>query len=370
MKRLCVLCWLCLLASADYGQYVTIPDTAFVSWLQTHGLDSCMNGNQLDTTCPAVLNLTLISCNMVSIKDLNGIQYFKGLTTLNCTNGSLAFIPFFPPNLITIDCGGNAIHSLPTLPPNLQTLICGFNPLNNLPTLPTTLISLQCTGDSLINLPELPNILQTLTCDYNYLNYLPSLPESLQSLTCGSNTLHLLPALPGGLTFLHCAVDSLTSLPELPDSMTFFSCAGNPRLMCIPKLKTVVDFYFSGTSITCLPNYGNITNSHPSLSTVPLCGEGNTNGCPVYTSINSISDGANLSIYPNPTSSKLEIELQNIPTERGQISILDIAGQLLNKQSLNQGSKTEIDVSVLPAGIYFLEVKSENQNWVKKFVRE
>src|SRR5579871_3923550 len=36
------------------AQYVTIPDTAFVSWLQNNGFAGCMSGNQLDTSCNAV----------------------------------------------------------------------------------------------------------------------------------------------------------------------------------------------------------------------------------------------------------------------------------------------------------------------------
>ena len=33
------------------AQLVVLPDTNFVNWLDTSGFSSCLNGNQLDTTC-------------------------------------------------------------------------------------------------------------------------------------------------------------------------------------------------------------------------------------------------------------------------------------------------------------------------------
>jgi hypothetical protein len=66
------------------AQYVTIPDSNFVTWMQTHGYASCMIGNQLDTTCPAVVNATAVKCIGEEINDLAGIQYFDNLDSLNC----------------------------------------------------------------------------------------------------------------------------------------------------------------------------------------------------------------------------------------------------------------------------------------------
>ena len=45
-----------LFGATSKAQYVTIPDTAFVSWLQNNGFGGCMSGNQLDTTCGSVVN--------------------------------------------------------------------------------------------------------------------------------------------------------------------------------------------------------------------------------------------------------------------------------------------------------------------------
>ncbi len=90
--------FICLMLAVFFpaeAQYVTIPDTAFVSWLNNNGFSQCMTGNQMDTTCSAVLDSTDILCNNVPIRDLTGIQYFKSLDYLNCSNDSLYNIPPF-----------------------------------------------------------------------------------------------------------------------------------------------------------------------------------------------------------------------------------------------------------------------------------
>ena len=387
------------------AQYVTIPDTAFVNWLKGNGYVSCFNGNQLDTTCSTVLSAHGVNCFALPIHDLTGIQYFKNLDTLDCSNDSLYFIPqlpvaliFFncainnlnslpvlPATLVTLKCDHNPLHSLPALsanlsdiecsfdllislpslpaslnslycvynqitslpvlPSNLKSLICDYNLLTNLPTLPATLtwlecgtnqitslpalppalFVLQCNNNRLTSLPALPATLNEFACNYNMISNMPALPAALVSFYCNNNQLsslpplppHLamleaaynqltnLPALPSTLTHLGCRYNQLTSLPALPamlyqitcdsnhltslpalpDSLGFLYCDSNANLTCLPELKRIVSLYFNGTAITCLPNYGQVTNSNPPLSTVPLCGIYNPAGCQPFWNI-------------------------------------------------------------------------------------
>src|SRR5579863_455710 len=108
-----------LLASTARAQYVTIPDTTFVNWLNTNGYASCLNGNQLDTTCSAVTGAFSMDCYAVSIRNLTGLQYFKNLRELTCSYDSLYLIPALPPLLTNIDCSYNNLDSLPALPSGL-----------------------------------------------------------------------------------------------------------------------------------------------------------------------------------------------------------------------------------------------------------
>jgi hypothetical protein len=72
-----------------------------------------------------------------------------------------------------------------------------------------------------------------------------------------------------------------------------------------------------------------------------------------------------LKIYPNPANSKITIESQ----QHELIEISNIQGQLI-KTLATTGNKTNIDVSALPSGMYFVKVKSENGIAVKKLVKK
>ncbi len=425
--KLCAIILSCFLfCNTAKAQYVNIPDATFVSWLQSNGYAGCMSGSQLDTTCSAVVNATGLYCSAVSIRNLTGIQYFKHLDTLDCSNDSLYYIPSFPAPLLYINCSSNNLDSLPVLPANLTRLDCYSNKISALPALPATLIVLLANDDSLSSLPVLPAVLNTLDCSYNKLTSLPALPAALNWLNCDDNQLTAVPALPtslgqfycfdnqitalptlptslaqlgcgnnplgGGLpampphmyflqcgfdnltslpalpaglnqlncfgnslttlpalpaslvqincsecqidtlpplpasltnlncaynqltsmpplpaglqqllcfenqltnlpdlpatlTDLECEFNNLTSLPALPDSLNTLLCYQNASLTCMPELKRIVTLDFSLTAVTCIPNYGTVTNSNPGLGSVPLCGIYNGTGCQPFWNI-------------------------------------------------------------------------------------
>ena len=55
-KRILLALIFCFLLHFTKAQFVTIPDANFVTWLNNNGFSSCMNGNQLNASCPAVQN--------------------------------------------------------------------------------------------------------------------------------------------------------------------------------------------------------------------------------------------------------------------------------------------------------------------------
>ena len=70
-----------------------------------------------------------------------------------------------------------------------------------------------------------------------------------------------------------------------------------------------------------------------------------------------------VSVYPNPTTGNLKIESGEL--EVHQISIFNIAGSnLFNTQQI------AFDISYLPAGIYFVQIKTEKGIVVRKIIKE
>lgn len=73
-------------------------------------------------------------------------------------------------------------------------------------------------------------------------------------------------------------------------------------------------------------------------------------------------------VYPNPTSGQLFLDLRQIVAE-GSLGIYTLNGQLLNQQTLDNQRYTSLDMSDLPAGIYMLQVISQDQVAVLKVVK-
>lgn len=81
-------------------------------------------------------------------------------------------------------------------------------------------------------------------------------------------------------------------------------------------------------------------------------------------------------IYPNPSSSFINIELKNpIEEANASIHIIDIAGRNIAKVyngTLTKGSNqiNNIDISNLPNGLYIIEIKTQNQTIYSKFSKK
>ena len=88
----------------------------------------------------------------------------------------------------------------------------------------------------------------------------------------------------------------------------------------------------------------------------------------VINNVNGYSQSNLINIYPDPATDNITVK--NINFNKGQtISIYDIQGQLLIRQPMLQ-AKTNINVSALPSGVYFVKVVSENWTIAGKFMKE
>ena len=75
-----------------------------------------------------------------------------------------------------------------------------------------------------------------------------------------------------------------------------------------------------------------------------------------------------LDVYPNPTSGGLTIELPDVVS--GWVSIMDLHGRVLQNLELVNHKKSQLDVSLLDPGFYFVKViTADNQTYVEKFIK-
>ncbi|MCQ2283895.1 MAG: T9SS type A sorting domain-containing protein [Bacteroidales bacterium] len=73
-----------------------------------------------------------------------------------------------------------------------------------------------------------------------------------------------------------------------------------------------------------------------------------------------------LVLYPNPTNGKLRIENGELTIEG--VEVYDVYGKLLQTVTVNDVA-ADLDVSVLPAGLYFARIRTDNGVVTKRFVK-
>ena len=331
------------------GQWVTLPDTNFVNWLNTNGYATCLSGDQLDTTCSLVLNAAVLNCYAAPIRDLTGVQYFKNITSLDCSNDSLHIIPALPPRLNYFNCQINQLDSLPGLSDTLETLICDSNQLRLLPSLPAYLSYLDCAYNQLDSLPVLPIAsMYYLSCNANHISNLPSLPAGLNCLNCGNNLLSNLPSLPLSLATLMCPSNQIDSLPTLPSGLNNLVCGGN-QLLSLPTLPLTL------TYLKC--NYNQLTflPTLPSVLAYLDCSNNQLNNLPALPNSLGSLGCSNNALITLPTLSSL---LTNLDCGYNHLDSLPALPAML--YSLTCPYNNLIAIPPLPASLTYLWCDGNN----------
>jgi hypothetical protein len=92
------------------------------------------------------------------------------------------------------------------------------------------------------------------------------------------------------------------------------------------------------------------------------------------TGVNEINGVSNISLYPNPASTSLQIKMQLDEQFEGTISIVDISGRVVYSTSVssNAGLYTDqIDLSTIASGLYLINFKENNgQKITLKFAKQ
>lgn len=83
--------------------------------------------------------------------------------------------------------------------------------------------------------------------------------------------------------------------------------------------------------------------------------------------IKELKENTFISIYPNPSSSHLNIKTQN--GSISSIKIFNMLGNLNCEFSEKNDSRFILNIEDYPAGIYFLEIQTKNETYAKKFLK-
>jgi PKD repeat protein len=84
-----------------------------------------------------------------------------------------------------------------------------------------------------------------------------------------------------------------------------------------------------------------------------------------------ISASGNWIIYPNPFSSQLTITGKQINSRVQSIELYDVLGRLvINRNTDTENNKLNMDASFLANGMYFLMIKTADENYVQKVIKQ
>jgi Leucine-rich repeat (LRR) protein len=352
--------------------------------------------------------VTSLDLSGKNINNLDGLEAFSGLQSLNVSNNALICIPTLPKTVTSFTIDADKITCLPIQNPNLKVynaagqlitpaLCTGFisdanfakairnacstciDACNNL--LPpakelkylslygynisdltgiegfTNLETLYCIYNKLSSLPKLPPNLTYLDCSNNQLTTLSNLPATLTTLSCNYNLLTELPPLPKALKNLSCENNNLKRIPSLPSTLTHLNCSQNISLICLPLLPQSLQSLsiYGNRNINCLPNavkYLNVNGNFSGL--LPLCGVADAN-----------FQQAIQEICPSCFDECLKL----IPAEVTKITSLNLTGKNISSlvgieaftalQSLNLSNNTLICIPYLPQTLTTLTIDAD-----------
>ena len=76
---------------------------------------------------------------------------------------------------------------------------------------------------------------------------------------------------------------------------------------------------------------------------------------------------AHISIYPNPGSGMLYLDISELKTEKIDVEIVDASGHVLLRKQEYEGGLTVFNLSDLPAGNYYIRIRNDEASVVRKF---
>ena len=317
--------------------FITINDENFASFL-SNNFPNCMVENKLDASCEIIRSTENLNLNGLQIENIEGIQAFINLKSLECIENKLSYLPQLPSNLVKLDCSMNELAALPTLPVTLEELSCAINKLTRLPNLPASL--------------------KVLYCNFNEITSLPLLPKELEYLACGSNKITCLPTLPStiylgdiALNPIKCVASHAEWMDE--ESLKIPICeehASSEKCICI------------STSILSVEKTDSDENKSVQLNSTIVSNNEENN----LTLINT----DNISIFPNPFEKIITVKSKDIIHS---IQVKDIDGKIiqlstLTNQSINS-NQIELDLNELINGIYFIETSVGNIITIYKVIK-
>lgn len=137
-----------------------------------------------------------------------------------------------------------------------------------------------------------------------------------------------------------------------PQGNIVADCGTNQNFTITPNDNYIIlDVMVNGTSVGAVSNYefANITNNAAIIATFQ------------YSTDIADNIKSDISVFPNPADNLISLELNYNKTKAETLNILTIDGKIAKSCNINS-DKTEVDISDLLPGIYFININSDKES--------
>ena len=86
------------------------------------------------------------------------------------------------------------------------------------------------------------------------------------------------------------------------------------------------------------------------------------------TGIQELSSASLVSIYPNPATEQLQVNLENFSTGLSTIDVYDVNAQKVMTQQAD-ANKITLEIAALSKGVYYLRIQNASSSAVVKFIK-
>jgi hypothetical protein len=94
---------------------------------------------------------------------------------------------------------------------------------------------------------------------------------------------------------------------------------------------------------------------------------------PVAVICRESNEGQGISYYPNPFTSEVVVDLQNVRFEKATLKIYDLLGKIVFEQDVESSNLVEqkltLNLDLLPAGLYSAEFVTDGYSNISKIVK-
>jgi hypothetical protein len=154
------------------------------------------------------------------------------------------------------------------------------------------------------------------------------------------------------VTFANIYLPDSVSNEPMSHGLVTFSIKPKPGLALNTQLLNTASIIFDFNSPI-------VTNT--TLNTIY---ENSPNGIPSFN-----KNDAFVQLYPNPTSNNITLQT-NTELKNTSITLYDVTGKLIKQYNLKSFFKTNLDLSQLDNGIYFIEILHNGKSQMNKIIKQ